>query len=103
MNQEFAKIVLARPSNLTVTGITQEGINATVEFSYEYSLTPVFTRIIQLTKDDFAKCPIPELPSISPSYCPTNHNWTSEAEIAAKKGSDRVEFRKYDDGWRIVK
>ena len=102
INQEFAKIVLARPANPTITGITQEGIDATVEFTYTYSPTPLFTHIAQLTRDDFPKCSIPELLPNPPFYCPRWGNWPSEADIAAKKESGSVELRKYDDGWRIV-
>lgn len=103
MNMEYANIVLARPSNIRVTGITQEGIDATVEFNYEYSLTPVFIRIVQQTKDDFAKCTTPELLFSPPSYCPKWGGWLSEADITAKKGTGSISFRNYDDGWRIVK
>lgn len=106
-NQEKAEIVLARPSNPIVTGITQEGIDAIVEFTYGYSPTPLYARLVQLTKGDFAKCSIPELSSNSPLFCLIGGrwggHWLSEADIAAKKDSGSLEFRKYDDGWRIVK
>jgi hypothetical protein len=103
-NLEYIRIVLAKPSNPTVTGITQEGNNATVEFTYGYSPTPLYARIAQLTKDDFAKCSIPEIASEKPLFCPgSNSSWPSENDIAAKKGTGSLQFKKYDDGWRIVK
>jgi hypothetical protein len=110
---ELGHAVLARPSNPTITGITQQGIDADVDFTFEYSPTPLFTRISQLTKEDFAKCSERELwsdgsPSSAavggnpPAYC--RQNWPDQANIiATKKERGTIHFKRYDDGWRIVR
>jgi hypothetical protein len=110
---ELGHAVLARPSNPTITGITQQGIDADVDFTFEYSPTPLFTRISQLTKEDFAKCSEKELwddGSVTsaalggnpPSYC--RQNWPGQANIiATKKERGTIHFKRYDDGWRIVR
>jgi hypothetical protein len=104
VRSEYGTVVVARPSAPTITGITQEGNDATVEFTYGYVPTQIYTRLSQLTKDDFARCsPSPGTSSNPPSYCYSRANWLSETDIAAKKGNGSLEFRKYDDGWRTVK
>ena len=103
VNGEVADIVLARPANPAITGITQEGSDATVEFTYTYSPTPLFKQIVELTREDFAKCSLPELSSNPPLYCPKWGRWPRETDLAAKKETGTLQLRKYDDGWRIVK
>jgi len=97
---EFGYVVLARASNPKVTGITQEGIDATVEVEYSYSPTALYKRVLPLIKDSLAKCSLPDLSSNPLTYC---GHWPTEAEISAKKETGSVRFRKYDDGWRIIK
>lgn len=105
---EFVYLVLAKAVVQRVTGITQEGINATVEFEMGYSPTDLYKRVFPLIRDALAKCPpvqpesaVPNLlnNNLPPSYC---GHWPSEGEIGQKKEAGSVEFRRYDDGWRVV-
>jgi hypothetical protein len=101
---EFAVLVLATATDAKVTGITQEGVDATVEFDFGYSPTDLYRRAFPLVRDALAKCPpssgglvITNNPA--PSYC---GHWPSEAEIGGKRVSQSAQFKRYDDGWRVV-
>jgi len=96
---EFGTVVLARASDPKVTGITQEGTDAVVEIEFGYAPTSLYKNLLPLIQRALSICSVPELSSNPPQYC---GHWPSEAEIRAKKESGSLNFRKYDDGWRIV-
>jgi len=103
---EFASIVLGRPSEFTVTGVSQQGNDADVEFTAAYKVSSLYARIYPLIKDDLSKCSNQELwltPGAMmpnpPLYC--RQNWPNVVSIVSKKITGRAHFTRYDDGWRI--
>jgi len=107
-SMEFAVLVLAKAANPKITGITQEGIEASVEFEFGYSPTDLYKRVFPLMRDALAKCPPPPaasaIPNLvtnnpAPSYC---GHWPSEVEIGGRRDKGSAQFKRYDDGWRII-
>jgi hypothetical protein len=103
-SMEFAVLVLATAADPNVTGITQEGIEASVQYELGYRPTDLYRRVYPLVRDALAKCPPPPVGFVittnpPPSYC---GHWPSELEIGAKTEKKSAPFKHYDDGWRVV-
>jgi hypothetical protein len=95
----YAILVLAKPSDPKVTGISEEGNDAIVEYEVGYTPTELYKRLSAKTQELMARCSLPSLSRNLPTFCT---RWLSEAAIRDRKDHGQARFKKYDDGWRIV-
>jgi hypothetical protein len=97
MNEDVI-LTMAMPEIKSVTGISQQGADAVVEAQVGLKPTDLYERTLPLVQNTVAKCPSIVPPAIKPYYCA---HWPNEAQLASAK-TVSINFKKFDDGWRIV-
>jgi hypothetical protein len=104
MSIETGVMVLARSTDVKVTGISEQGQDANVEFEVGYGATALYKRLLPIIQDSLAKCSLPGLSANRPFLCARKEagDWPTEAQIREKKLTGSAEFKKYDDGWRVI-
>ena len=94
-----ASFVLAKPAFTSVTGVLQRGIEAEVEAQVTYSPTTLHARLLDAEK----KMPEKLKPDDLKYLPPLRDYWASVHNIQVVGTETRqYQFRRYDDGWRLV-
>ncbi|MDP9050548.1 MAG: hypothetical protein M3O31_07460 [Acidobacteriota bacterium] len=97
-----AMFTLAQMKVKTVTGVSQTGTEATVTADLAWEPTDIYKRSIPNVRTSLDQCPPPSpdgrILTPRPHYC---SNWLMDKDLAETK-SVTFNFKKYDDGWRVV-
>lgn len=99
-DDEDAVFTLARPVIKGVTGISQDGTEATVVAEVGWDPTDIYKRSIPKVQAALDKCATVHGPppfNNKPYYC---YHWPTKGDLSTTK-SVTFNFKRYDDGWRI--